>query len=321
MRCAAPSAGTAPITGSTPSMRTGGSSARSGRPAMPISRQRSRRGQLRMLEEARRPSSSARTRCRPLRAARSTSAVGQAARIADSIAACERGAMLRRAAGWCGSARRRASSGRSEHVGAEARPLARVLDRRGRPARRRRRGTGRTGAIDAWFGAAARRRRAAVRRVVRRRAHPLAERVEERHVERRAVAGRARARAARSGCPSTAYMPAAMSATEMPTLLGVGLGAGDRDAGRPRSAPAGRTPSCSAYGPDDAVARHRADDEARMASRAASAATCRADRRRRAPGSARRRRRARAGGRARPAPSGRFRSSVSDSFDRFSQTK
>ena len=96
-----------------------------------------------------------------------------------------------------------AELGLLEHVGAEPRPLARVLDRRGRPVRRRRVANGTVRRDRRVMRAAARRRGAAVAGVVRRRAHPLAERVEERHVERRCrrPVGRAREQR-RRGCRS-----------------------------------------------------------------------------------------------------------------------
>ena len=77
----------------------------------------------------------------------------------------------------------------------------------------------------------------------------------------------------------------------------------------------------SAYGPDVSVAGQVADDRGADSAVAAHPRRARADRSRRGRGSAGTRRRRRAAVRGRAAASGRLRSSVSDSFDRFSHTK
>ena len=100
-----------------------------GRPAI-RSRASGRAPQLRMVEELRRPNSCAPRRCRAASSRAMTSVAGQRARTPTrSRRAAPRGAA--RAARWWRTARRRRARA-AEHVGAEARPLARVLDRRER---------------------------------------------------------------------------------------------------------------------------------------------------------------------------------------------
>ena len=194
---------------------------------------------------------------------------------------------------------------------------------RGRPRRRRRSRTGRTARSTRDARPVRARRRSAVRRVVRRRAHPLGQRVEQRDVDGRARPVDARASSA-VRMPEYAYMPAAMSATEMPTLARRVLGAGEREQARPRSARAGRTPFVARTGPT-CRSRRRADDEARIARAQRRPARSRAARPRPARGSARRHPRARAAAsrivRRRPAASGRASATPSiDSARRSSST-
>ena len=101
-----PSAGTAPITGSTPSMRTGGRSAAIGPAGESMSRQRFARGELRMLEEL---GDGVHARVRDLRGLEAGDELGrrESAPIAGVDRRVQRGAMLHAQRVRCGSARRR----------------------------------------------------------------------------------------------------------------------------------------------------------------------------------------------------------------------
>ncbi len=129
-------------------------------------------------------------RAHAMPAASSRSATASVVSVAktDSIAVCKCGAILhtqhvRREPFIC------RQFGLGQHVGTEPRPLTRVLDAENdRPAVARAKWTVRRNRC--VVRSAARRGRIAVGRVVRRLAHPLGERVEQRHLERGAAAGR-----------------------------------------------------------------------------------------------------------------------------------
>ena len=167
---------------------------------------------------------------------------------AASIAVVQRGRGSAPAPGWSRTARRRRARAGAARRRRSASTRARSGSR-GRPSRRRRRETDRTGAIEAWLAPLRGGARAAVAGVVRRLTHPFAERVEQRDLERVPWPVAVRARSA-VRIPEYAYMPAAMSATEMPTFARrLGLPVTDTS---PTSLCTSRSYAfLRAYGPDD----------------------------------------------------------------------
>ena len=295
-----PSDGTSPIDGSTPSMTTGGIRARSGPAGESDIPPAIARRELRVVRGTRRPSSCARRRCRPIRAARRPRPRSTCAKSRfDGGVQRARCSTRRR---WCESASSSISSGRSSTSRAEARPLARVLDAEKTLAAVA--GAERAVRCDRGVaGAAARRAACPVAGVVGRRAHPFAERVEQRNVQRRAVPGR---RARQQGGENTGVARTSR-----------------RRYRRPRCRPSPARPGVPVIDsrPDLALhqqvvgllrrrtarttrSRRRCRRPDADAARAASAARRRAVPRRRARGSARRRRRSRAAGRGRSRAAG-----------------